>query len=187
MNKNTKHNSQLILVSLFFAITCLVFGKDTNIASHSIKIVIPKIALLDIESVSAKDITLKMVPPSEPGNSLVDAMDKSIWLNVTSVAESGSLRDITVKLDKPMKGIDLLVVSDVYSGSGYGKWGVPLSEITISPNDQTLINGIKSGVTGDGAFNGFNLKYSAQIVDSDYENLHSSTGGDITVTYTITH
>jgi len=172
---------------MFFAITCLGLSKDTNIASHTVRIVIPKIALLDIESVSTNEITLKMVPPSEPGNSLADAMDKSIWLNVTSVAESGSLRDITVKLDKPMKGIDLRVVSDVYSGSGYGKWGTPLSEITISPNDQTLISGIKSGVTGDGAFNGFNLKYSAQIVDSDYKNLNSSASRDITVTYTITH
>ena len=187
LNNKKINNSQLKVVFLLFVITCILCGKDINHASHTISIVIPKIALLDIESVSTNNITLQMISPTEPGDHLISATDNSIWLNVTSVTESGNARDITVKLDKPIKGIDLRVVSDFYSGSGYGRWGTPQPEITLTHHDQSLISNLKSGITGDGTFNGFNLKYSAQNIDSDYESINSTTGRDIIITYTLTH
>jgi len=185
-NKNTQ-NLQSKLIFLFFTFTCLLYSKDTNNTSHTIRVIIPKIAKLDIESASSNNITLEMLSPSEPGNSLESTTDNSIWLNISSVAESDNVRDITVKVNKPIEGIDINVASDVFSGSGYGSWGSPLPQITLSANDQTLISGIKSGISGNGIFNGFNLKYSAQIADSNYGNINSSENKDITVTYTLTH
>jgi hypothetical protein len=185
-NKKIK-NHQSKLIFLLFTLACLLYGKDTNNTSHTISVIVPKIALLDIESDISNDITLEILSPSEAGNSLQQsATNNNLWLNVTSVAESGNFRDITVKINKPMKGVDINVVSDTYSGLGYGSWGTPLPQITLSPNDQTLISGIKSGISGDGIFNGFNLKYSAQIADSNYGSISSSENKDITVTYTLT-
>ena len=186
LNNKKIQNLQSKLVFLFFTLACLLYSKDINNASHTISVVVPKIAMLDIESNISNDITLEILSPSEAGNSLPSATNNNLWLNVTSVAASGNFRDITVKINKPVKGIDIKVVSDTYSGLGYGSWGTPLPQITLSPNDQTLISGIKSGISGDGIFNGFNLKYSAQIADSNYGNISSSNNKDITVTYTLT-
>ena len=188
MLNNKKMNiSRLNTVFLLFAIICLLDGKDINHASHTISIVIPKIALLDIESVNTNNITLQMISPIETGDHLISATDNNIWLNVSSVIESGKARDITVKLDEPVQGIDLRVASDIYSGSGYGEWGTPQPEISLSQYDQLLVSNLKSGITGNGTFNGFNLRYLAQSIDSDYENINSTMGKDITVTYTLTH
>ena len=179
--------TQIKAVFVFVFITSLLIGKDINHASHTVSIIIPKIALLDIESESTNNITLQMKSPAESGDKLVNATDKSIWLNVTSVTESGNARDITVKLDKPMQGIDIRVVSDFYTGSGYGKWGIPQPEISLTQHDQSLVSNLKSGITGDGSSNGFNLKYSAHSIDSHYGNINSTNGREIIVTYTLTH
>ncbi len=178
---------RLVVILLLSAITFLIYGDDDKDDIHTIRILIPKIALLDIESVNTKNITLKMLSPSEAGNPLMSASDNRIWLNVTSVIESGNTRNITVKIDELLTGIDLRVASDAYSGSRFGSWGTPHSEITLTQLDQTLVSGIKSGESGDGAHSGFNIKYIAQSNDANYGNITSTNGESITVTYTLTH
>ena len=79
---------RLVVILLLSAITFLIFGNDDKDDIHTIRILIPKIALLDIESVNAQNITLKMLSPSESGDPLMSASDNRIWLNVTSVIES---------------------------------------------------------------------------------------------------
>ena len=178
---------RLILVFLLFVTTFTIYGDDDKNDIHTIRILIPKIALLDIESVNTKNITLKMLSPSESGDPLMSTSDNRIWLNVTSVIESGNARTITVKIDDLLTGINLRVISDTYSGSGYGSWGTPQPEITLTQLDQTLVSGIKSGETGDGAHSGFNLKYIAQSNNTNYGKITSTKGKSITVTYTLTH
>ena len=186
MSNRTKQVFRLTVLFLLLTITSLIYGKS-NSATHSIRIIIQKVALLDIESATSKNLTLKMASPQEAGEALISASDNRIWLNVTSVVESGNARNITVKIDEQLAGINLKVVSDAYTGSGYGSRGSPQPEITLTPFDQILISGIKSSKTGDGAYNGFNLKYIAQSNDTNYGKITSTEGNDITVTYTLTH
>ena len=178
---------RLVVVFLLSVITFMIYADDDKDDIHTIRILIPKIALLDIESVNTKNITLKMLSPSEAGDALMSASDNRIWLNVTSVIESGNARTITVKIDEPLTGVDLKVMSDAYSGAGFGSWGTPQPEITLTQLDQTLVSGIKSGETGDGAHSGFNLKYIAQSNNTNYGKITSTNGKSITVTYTLTH
>ncbi len=161
--------------------------KDDGGDYHTVTIIIPNIALLDIESVTSKDITLTMSSPSEAGNPILSNVDNNLWLNVTSIIGSGNTRDISVKIDAPINGLDLKVVSNEHSGSGFGSWGTSQPGLILTSSDQTLVSGIKSGYTMDGANNGFNLKYT---VISNYlmnGEITSTTGDNITVTYTLTH
>lgn len=180
------------LVNKLSAIILLVglsvgFAQDSNSDNHKVSIVIPQIALLDIEPEASKDISIEMTAPTEAGETLSDKTDDNLWLNVTSIVASGATRDISVKIDAPVSGLDLKVVSAAYSGSGFGSWGTPQPEVTLSTSDQTLVSGIKSGYTFNGDGNGFNLTYTATPkATSDFGDLVSTTGTDITVTYTLT-
>lgn len=177
---------RLILILFVFAGIAFLYSDDDKDDIHTVKIIIPKVALLDIESGDAKDITLKMVAPEEAGNPLLGATDDRIWLNVTSVVETGNTRSITVKIDEPQDGIDLKVISDTYSGSGYGSWGTPQPLIILNTTDQNLVTGIKSGESGDGIHSGFNIKYIAEANNSEYGKITSNTNKDIIVIYTLT-
>lgn len=153
---------------------------------HTVRIVIPKVALLDIESENLNNITLKMIAPDEAGNTLSGATNDQIWLNVTSVVEIGNSRNITVRLNKQVEGINLKVLSEPYSGQGYGSWGTPQPMVTLNSADQVLISGIKSGETSIGAHHGYNLKYVAQSNDANFGKI-TNNDIDIVVTYTLTH
>jgi hypothetical protein len=165
----------------------VAFAQDSNSDNHKVSIVIPQIALLDIEPEASKDISLSLDAPTEAGDPLAEKSDNNLWLNVTSIVSSGATRDISVKVDAALTGIDLKVVSAAYSGAGFGSFGTPQPEVTLSTSDQALVSGIKSGYTADGDGNGFNLTYTASPkADSEFGDLVSTTGTDITVTYTLT-
>lgn len=181
-----KNNFKIITTLLFIGFT-LIFCADDNKDIHTVRIVIPKVALLDIESENTKNITLKMVAPQEAGHALQSASDDRIWLNVTSIVESGNPRDITVRIDKPIDGIDLKVFSESYSGKGEGIWGTPQPILNLNSADQTLISGIKSGESGDGAFNGYNIKYIAQSNNSNFKKIAGKTNREFVVIFTLTH
>lgn len=173
------------------SIALLVLGMtvafaDSNSDNHKVSIVIPQIALLDIEPEASKDISLELDAPTEAGDPLAEETDNNLWLNVTSIVSSGATRDISVKVDAALTGIDLKVVSAAYSGAGFGSFGTPQPEVTLSTSDQALVSGLKSGYTVDGDGNGFNLTYTATPNDSEFGDLVSTTGTDITVTYTLT-
>ncbi len=184
---NRIHNLiRISLIIIFISVTPLI-SKDNSGASHTITIVMPKIASLDIKSVTSNDITLPMASPSEAGDPILNNINNHLWLNVTSVITSENARDISVKIDSPIDGFDLKVVSDVHSGSGFGSRGVPQPELILTTADQTLVNGIKSGYTLDSANKGINLKYTVKSNNSMYSEIASTTGNNTTVTYTLTH
>ena len=177
---------RLLLAILVVSIST-AYSQDSNSDNHRVSIQIPQIALLDIEPEASKDISITMVAPTEAGETLVDQTDNNLWLNVTSIVASGNTRDISVKIDVPITGLDLKVVSAAYSGSGFGSWGTPQAEITLTTIDQTLVSGIKSGYTANGANNGYNLTYTAEPdASANFGDIVSTAGSDITVTYTLT-
>ena len=175
------------LLSLLVVSISIGYSQDNNSDNHTVSIVIPQISLLDIEPEGANDITITMTVPAEAGDLIASETDNNLWLNVTSIVASGNTRDISVNIDVPITGLDLKVVSSAYSGSGFGSWGTPQNEITLTSVDQTLVSGIKSGYTANGANNGYNLTYTAEPnASSNFGDIVSTAGSDITVTYTLT-
>ncbi len=176
-----------LLIALLVVSISIGYSQDSNSDNHSVTIVIPQISLLDIEPEGANDITITMTVPAEAGEPLASETDDNLWLNVTSIVASGNTRDISVKIDAPITGLDLKVVSAAYSGSGFGSWGIPQTEIILTAIDQTLVSGIKSGYTANGANNGYNLTYTAEPdASANFGDIVSTVGSDITVTYTLT-
>ena len=176
-----KQINRILLAVLVLSIST---AYSQNSDSHTVSIVIPEIAMLDIESASLNDITLTMVAPGEAGETLADQTDNSLWLNVTSIVASKRTRDISVKINAPITGIDLKVVSA--AGTGFGSWGIPQAEVILAAGDKTLVSGIKSGYTGNGDGYGYNLTYTVSPqADTDFGDLVAETE-DITVTYTLT-
>ena len=177
-----KQIKKILLAALVLSISTVYSQSNTD--NHQVSIVIPEIAMLDIESASLNDITLTMVAPGEAGETLADQTDNSLWLNVTSIVASKRTRDISVKINAPITGIDLKVVSA--AGTGFGSWGIPQAEVILAAGDKTLVSGIKSGYTGNGYGYGYNLTYTVSPqADTDFGDLVADTE-DITVTYTLT-
>ena len=88
-----------IAIALLLVGTTAAFAQDSNSDNHKVSIVIPQIALLDIEPEASKDISLSMSAPTEAGDPLAEESDNDLWLNVTSIVSSGATRDISVKID----------------------------------------------------------------------------------------
>jgi hypothetical protein len=186
MNSRIHNTIRLLLVIIFISSTLLI-SRDNSGANHTITIIIPKFVLLDIESVPSSDINLTMVSPSEAKDPILSNINDNLRLNVASFFGSGNTRDISAKIDAPLNGLDLKVVSNVYSDSGVGSWEVPQQELILTTADQTLVSGIKSEYKVDGANNGFNLKYTVKSNNSMYGDITSSSEYNITVTYTLTN
>jgi len=186
MENKIKLINKILLAVLIVGIST-AYSQDGNSDNHTVSIEIPQIALLDTESNTTKDISITMEAPTEAGETMADQTDDNIWLNVTSIVASGGTRDISVKIDIPITGLDLKVKSEAYAGNGFGSWGVTQGELTISTTDQTLVSGIGSGYTVDGANNGYNLTYTASPkANADFGSMVSTIGTDIIVTYTLT-
>lgn len=176
-----------ILLAILVVSVSTAFA-DSNSDNHQISIVIPTIALLDIESAGSNNIiSITLDTPTEAGDALADKTDNSLWLNVTSIIASGGGRDILVKINAPIVGLDLKVITPGYSGLGYGSWGIAApTEVTLTASDQILVSGIKSGYTVNGYENGYRLIYT---VSPKGDNTFGALVADtelITVTYTLT-
>jgi len=157
---------------------------DINSANHHVVISIPTIALLDIESASSNDITLKMEAPTEAGVGFADQINNDLWLNVTSIVAASGKRNILASINAAPNGIDLKVVSAADAGLGAGELGTAESEFILSSTPTNLVTGIKSGYTADGSGSGYNLKYTATPNTSAFGDIESNDT-DITVTYTL--
>ncbi len=180
-----KLTHQLVIAVLIVSMS--IAYSDGLTDNHKVTIIIPEIALLDIEPQASKDITVTMTAPTEAGNPLASSTDKNLWLNVTSIVATGKTRNISVKINAPLAGLNLKVASAAYAGSGFGSWGTPQPQLTLTASDQTLVSGLKSGFTANGANNGYNLTYTAEpVASNDFGDIVSSAGSEITVTYTLT-
>ena len=183
---------KLVFALFVLVATTNIFAQDTEQDSHSLTIGIPEVALLDIESVTSNSISLNATAPTEAGEKVVfNQSNSDLWLNYSSIVGKNSSRDITVQItdgDVP-SGIDLTVVAASYEGDGEGTMGEVDSE-SITLDDKkasTIIKGIGSAYTGNGAKQGHNLTYKiAQNDDKDaYSELNFEESTTLTITYTL--
>ena len=162
--------------------------------NHNVKFVIPEIAFLDLETEEkSKTVTLTVKAPENAGDpvDLSEAVDKSLWINYTSIVGGGKRRTVTAEIAKGEVpgGLDLNVYATKASKDNKGIEGEPASEITLDKKAQEIITGISSCYTGNGANKGHQLVYSLEMSengddfgDFDYEE----NNNEITVLYTIT-
>ncbi|AZB34394.1 hypothetical protein [Chryseobacterium bernardetii] len=182
-----------VAMSLFAAaISGNVNAQDTNTDGHTITVSIPEVALVDIEPAATKNITLGFTAPTEAGNPIIpSAANNTLWLNYSSIkSDADPSRNVSVKLNAVIPGVDVHVTAAAATGSGGGTLGTSAGLLTLSAADQTIISGIGSAYTGNGTNNGHNLTY-ALVAGSgpggvaNYADLLATATTSATVTYTI--
>lgn len=178
----------ILLTSVGF----LTFAQDSKIASHTVQIVIPEVALLDLETSGSSSITVTAVSPTEAGNPLdfTTATNSNLWINYSSIVGSSSDPSRTVSANITTGtipgGVDLKVVAASDAGQGSGTVGTTASALTLSSSAQTLISGIGSAYTGNGTSKGHNLTYTLAAKSGDYANIDfDDSPASVTVTYTL--
>jgi hypothetical protein len=174
------------------AISANLSAQDTNTDNHTVTISVPEVALVDIEPAANKNITLGFTAPTEAGLPVTPTgTNNTLWLNYSSIKSvADATRNVSVKVNAIIPGIDIRVTAAAATGAGGGTLGTPSAQLTLSAADQTIISGIGSAYTGDGANNGHNLTYalapgSGPGTVASYADLEATATAVATVTYTI--
>ncbi|MEI7487941.1 MAG: hypothetical protein WCJ72_11130 [Chryseobacterium sp.] len=188
--KKIKFSIAMSLVA--FAVSANLNAQDTNTDNHTTSITIPEVALVDIEPAATKNITLGFTAPTEAGLPITAATtNNTLWLNYSSIKSvADATRNVSVKVNAVIPGIDIRVTAAAATGAGGGTLGTPSAQLTLSAADQTIVSGIGSAYTGDGANNGHNLTYALAAGSGPggiaaYADLEATATTVATVTYTI--
>ncbi len=165
-------------------------AQDTNSDNHTLTVTIPEVALLDIEGTGP--VTLAPAAPTEAGNPIdfTSDTDNSLWLNYSSIVGTAPDDARTVKVSAAgtlPTGSNLIVTAGAATSDGGGTKGSSSGAVTIAAvaTDYTVISGIGSCYTGDGANKGHNLTYSLTENTTNYGSLNFSTNYTVTLTYTL--
>lgn len=189
------------LKKLFFTAVIVLsanaaFAQDGKFDSHLVTINIPEIALLDLEVASGTtDITLAGTAPTEAGDPMTfgaEATNSIIWMNYSSIVKGALLRNVTVAITDGIvpTGLKLTVLASAATIDGAGTKGTALATAhTLTSTSTSIVSGIGSTYTGDGASKGRNLTYQlgyATDAATDYSNLKFvDTAAPLTITYTL--
>jgi hypothetical protein len=145
-------------------------------ASVGVNITMPSIALLDIEP-NTTGFNLGLTAPTEAGNTITTiSTNSSKWINFTSAVTAGATKRVSIRLSGTIpNGVNLVLTTSSYSGTGAGSLGTRVSPLTLSTNEQILINSIGGAFTGNGIDNGYNLNYTLQVTNFSLLRSQSST------------
>ncbi len=176
---------QKLLIIILLVNTVLI-SKDYNGGSHSITIVFPKTALLDIGSEGVEDISFSMNDPYMNGKFLSNSSGNRIWIDVTSIVDPGDTRNISVKIVEPIPEIDLKIICIRNTASGFSPLGIPKAELSLTTSDQLLVSRIENICALNRINSGLNLKYITEINNSKIEKNRNILVDEITVIYTLT-
>lgn len=160
---------------------------DTQTDGHLVSVVVPTLAILDIETVSAsKDFTATFLAPTEAGEKLAPVTNSLLFLNYSSIQTGSVLKKVTVKTSAVVPGVDINVTAATATSTGGGTKGTPVgTPVVLTTLDQSLITGIGSAYTASGPTVGHQLNYNLVASDTNYGNLRSGPAASVTVTYTI--
>ena len=179
-------------IKLFAIVASLMFlgskasAQDTQTDNHTITVVVPNVALLDLEATS-KNFTSTFAQPTplEAGEKLTaPANNADLWLNYSSIVAASGItsRRVQAKISALVPGVDIAVTAAA-AVNGAGTRGAG-STITLTATDQNLVTGIGSAYTGTGINNGHNLTYAFNALDANYGSLRAASPV-VTVTYTL--
>lgn len=184
--------TRLTLVSFMFVVMLTglsgrAFAQvDTHTDNHQISVVVPTVALLDLETSVSKNFTASFTKPAndEAGDKIVaPAANSTIWLNYTTIQTGSTTKKVNVKASALVEGIDIHVVAAAAVG-GAGTKGTPTAGFNLTTSDQALISDIGSAYTASGPTSGHQLTYTFIADDGNYANLRSGST-TVTVTYTL--
>ncbi len=177
----------LFLASIFLS---KVAVSQSDVTSHSIKIEIPRVALLGLLSEDSKEINYEVDNPNTAGNSIrYEKVKNKIWLNYSSIIRSkNQKRKIVASIkDALPSGFSLKLSTHKTANSGTGELGVPANEVTLSNVPSDIITGIGSCYTGKGTNKGYLLKYTLEFDKSSANYaLLSSKSFQLNILYTLT-
>jgi hypothetical protein len=168
-----------------------LFSQDGPTDNHLLKVTIPEVAIVDIESSGSKDIELVAVAPTEAGDPMTfTATNNTLWLNYSSIVpgpnNANKRRKITVEMSALVPGIDVKLAVGAYTGAGLGNKGTGVAgPTTLTTAAQDAVTDIGSCYTVDGVGNGHQLTYSFDIAGTNYGDIFAQDH-EVTVTYTIT-
>ncbi len=181
----------LLPLALVFGLSAYsVIAQDVVSGQHNVAINVPEIAILDIESTDAPNISFALDASGvEAGDQfIIDEENSDLWINYTSlVIGPSNEKNITITGEVPgVVGLVISVVASPHTGSGGGDFGTPTSVVVPSTTPTNIITGIGSAYTGDGNTNGHNLTYYLDF-NGNFEDLNSNDAtSTISMTYTIT-
>lgn len=182
-----KRISQLSAFVLGLLFISQANAQDSNTDNHQITVVVPTVALLDLETAANKNFTASFVQPTplEAGQKIdAPANNTDLWINYSSIISTTvTSRKVEVKASALVPGVTITVVAGA-SSTGQGTLGTPAAAVTLTTADQSLITGIGSAYTGTGASNGHNLTYTFTAPDGTYADLLADST-PITITYTL--
>lgn len=169
------------LLSLIFLL--ILNDSIGQTSSVGVSFSLPSVALLDIEP-NTNSINLSLTAPTEAGSMVSNtASNNTKWINFSSAVTPGQTRRVSAQISGVMpNGLNLVLNTSTYSGSGAGTLGNRVSPVTLTASSQTIINGIGGAYTGNGASNGYNLTFTLSI--SNYSQLRSQSS-TVSIIYTL--
>lgn len=131
---------RFLLPLIFLLILNDTFGQTSSVG---VSFSLPSVALLDIEP-NANSINLSLTAPTEAGSMVSNtASNNTKWINFSSAVTPGQTRRVSAQISGLMpNGLNLVLNTSTYSGSGAGTLGNRVSPITLTAASQTIINGI---------------------------------------------
>ncbi len=178
-----------LLILLLAGIPAIVSAQN-NSSDHKIDVAIPQVALLGL--VSDNSTIINTLSPIEAGNAVnlsENGQNNGIWINYSSVNRDNNhqRKVIAMVQGKLPNGIHLIVEASEAGGSGKGKLGNPVGNVTLSEQPSDVITEIGSCYTGKGVNNGHYLTYNLKLDKSeDYYAHLSSEQNSVNVIYTLT-
>lgn len=181
----------ILVIGLGISSSNMSFATDGNSSTHAVSVIIPEVALLDLESSGSPNFTLGFTPPTEAGLGLTAPLtSSSIWLNYSSiVASTGEVsRTISAQVTSGTipSGAQLTVKVSQDDGGGAGNVGTRVSNqfIPVTTSITPLITNVRSCYTGTGQ-TGHSLTYTLALIPGSYASLKHNESTTLTVTYTL--
>lgn len=177
----------LLIVMLFMVTEAKAQSSGT---SHlAFDVMIPEIALIDIEPAGNTNFTIHVNPATEAGEkpgTVGSAPNSDLWLNYTnSRTTNGPFRKVIVQVSGTIPlGTSLKLQASPRSATcGSGLFGIPAGTITLSNAPQVLISNIGGSYTGDGIGCGHRLNFTFQI--DEFELIQYAQSTTLQVIYTL--
>ena len=182
-----------LLCYFLLAVSFIYAQTDTNENNHNVRITIPEIALINVQSSSGTNIKLGNGSVVEAGQALkIEETDKSIWINYSSIVGSKSdpSRNVTVQISEGIipSALDLFVKADNDAGFGQGKMGKPQNKMQVlTTNPLNIISKIGSSYTGVGVSKGHNIEYLLKLKKEkgSYAQLDFDQSTTVVINYTL--
>ena len=182
-----------ILCYFLLAVSFIYSQTDNNKNNHTLRIEIPEVALINVQSSSNTSIKFGGGSVVEAGQALkINQTDDSIWINYSSIVgtQTDPSRNVTIQIAEGTipNGLDLFVKAGKDSGHGDGKMGTPASQmqlLTASPLD--IVTKIGSPYTGVGPNKGHNIAYTLKLKEDkdSYGQLNFDETTTLVINYTL--